>query len=93
VRQATAGAGALVAVEATQPGIWTIRAKGVSYRFACNALVPEESDFSHAVSGVWGGWSGEAQESNGRTDVSPFFLLLALAVLVGHQRVVTEAPS
>lgn len=93
VRRAVASGGPIVRIEATQPGVWTVRAKGIAFRFSCNALVPEESDFSRAVSGVWGGWSGEAQESNGRVDVSPLLLLLALAVLVGHQRLVRETPA
>jgi hypothetical protein len=97
LRQTVTTAGPLarptVAVEAAQPGIWTVKAKGVSYRFASNALVPDESDFSHAVTGVWGAWSGEAIENNGRIDVSPFLLLLALVLLTGHQRVVAEGAA
>jgi hypothetical protein len=97
LRQAVATAGPLgkpiVAIEAAQPGIWTVSAKGVSYRFACNALVPEESDFSRAASGVWGAWSGEALENNGRIDISPFLLLLALALLAGHQRLAAEGTA
>jgi hypothetical protein len=82
-----ANAHALV-VAATQTGIWTIETKSGAYRFSTNALFAEESDFAHAVTGTWGGWSSDALEANGFVDAAWIALALALAALVLQQRVV-----
>jgi hypothetical protein len=80
-----------IVVAATQTGTWSLHAGNATYRFACNALLPDESDFAHAARGTWGGWSTEAIEVNGYVEIAPIVLLLALAMLVMQQRVTAEA--
>jgi aerotolerance regulator-like protein len=78
-------------IMASQPGVWTAVAGTESYRFASNALVPQESDLSGARSGTESRWTADALTSGGHIDVAPLLLLLALAVAAAHQRIAFEA--
>lgn len=69
-----------VVVNADRVGVWKVDA----FSFAANALVPRESDLTHAAAGTFGGWSEASLLSSGYQDVAWLALLLALAVLVGH---------
>jgi len=80
-----------IVIAATQPGVWTLRANNETFRFSSNALLPEESDFAHATRGEFGGWTAEALETNGFVDAAWIALLVAIAILVAHQRATAEA--
>lgn len=91
--QTIASKGTDVVVAATQPGIWSVRSGNEQYRFAANALVAGESDLSRAASGTWGGWSDTVLTSSGYQNIAWALLLLALAALVLHQRVLRPATA
>src|SRR5204863_534039 len=78
-----------VVIATTQPGIWRVG----NYSFACNALAAGETDFSHNTSGDWGKWNDEALVSAGFENVAWILLLIALAILVFHQRISGAAPA
>lgn len=74
-------------IAATQPGIWKVG----TYSFACNALAAAETDLSHNASGGWGKWNDESLVSAGFENIAWILLLVALAILVFHQRVTRGA--
>jgi hypothetical protein len=85
-RMADARDGSVV-LAITQPGIWKVN----EHSLAANALVPEETDLSHNVTGGWGTWDVESLASAGFENATWILLLAALAVLMFHQRVTRSA--
>jgi len=76
-------------IATTQPGIWKVG----TYSFACNALAANETDLSHNASGGWGKWNDESLVSAGFENIAWILLLIALAILVFHQRISGAAPA
>lgn len=87
------GRSGTVVVNASIPGIWRVRAGTETHAFACNALVPSESDFTSARTGSWGTWSEDALAAAGHQDAAWLLLLAALATLAVHQRMTWRAAA
>ncbi|KKK85394.1 hypothetical protein LCGC14_2773750, partial [marine sediment metagenome] len=82
-----------VAVAATTPGVYTLRAGDYSWSFACNAASREESDLSACQSGRWGSWSDSEHFLYERADISWLLALGAIAVLTCHLMLVARSWS
>lgn len=82
-----------VVIATTQPGIWSVAADRERYRFAVNALAPDESDLRRAKSGAWGQWSESALTANGYGDAAWLAIVAALLLLALHQRVTAAVPA
>jgi len=77
-------------VRASQPGVWSIEAGADTYRFSANPIAPDESDLSSAATGSWGSWSTTPEPGETTRDLGWVAILLGLAVLLGHQYLVSR---
>ncbi|HEX7153961.1 MAG TPA: BatA domain-containing protein [Thermoanaerobaculia bacterium] len=75
-------------IAATRPGIWTVVAGDTRHQFAVNAIATGESDLSRAKRGEWGRWSEASLRAGGYENIAWLFLLIALAILLWHQKLV-----
>ena len=75
---------AAITVPAEQVGMYTIRAGGEDYRFAVNALCPDESDLRPCESGRWGEWVTPQALQEEFNSIAWVFLLVGLAALAAH---------
>lgn len=82
--------GGSLMIRASQPGVWTVEAGAESFRFAANPIAPDESNVSAAATGTYGSWSTEPEPGETNRDLAWVALLVALAVLLGHQRLVAR---
>ncbi len=79
-------------IRASRPGIWTAEATDATFRFAANPIAPDESNLAHAATGTWGSWSTEPEPGETNRNLAWVATLIALAVLLGHQRLVAKEP-
>ena len=71
-------------------GLYTVKAPGGVYQFACNAVSRDESDLSGGQTGSWGDWSGPTVLADRQISLRWAFLLLSMACLAGHLAVVAN---
>lgn len=83
-------AGRTLVVRASRPGVWSAEAGEATYRFAANPIAPDESNLTAAATGTWGSWTTEPEPSETTRDLGWVAALLALAILLGHQRLVAK---
>ena len=88
-RRTADGRSGVVVVNAATAGVWKVG----EHAFAANALVPNESDLTKTATGTFGGWTEEALASAGYESAAWILLLLALATLAVHQRVLWSAEA
>ncbi|HSR70621.1 MAG TPA: BatA domain-containing protein [Acidobacteriota bacterium] len=85
-RHSLTSTGGELSIPAPQPGLYRLRPEeGGSYSFVANLLHADESDLRAAASGRWGDWIDQAARRWEYADLTWFFLLAALAVLLFHQ--------
>ena len=73
-----------VHVHCTEPGVYKLEVGDLTYAFAANFLVAEESDISKCESGTWGDWKTPESLRKDYASFSWVFLLLALLILCAH---------
>jgi hypothetical protein len=83
-------AGRTLMVRASRPGVWSAVAGDATYRFAANPIAPDESNLSSAATGTWGSWTAAPEPGETTRDLAWVAALLALAILLGHQRLVSR---
>lgn len=87
-----AGGTGVVMVRASEQGVWTATAGDKTWSFASNPIAPDESNLSTAATGTWGTWSSTPEPGETNRDLAWIALLVLIAVLLGHQRLIsTEA--
>ena len=80
--------GAVVPV--TQPGLHRVELGGKRHAFFANVLAASESDLSTCSSGSWGDWRQVRATQRRYGETAWIFLLLALACLLLHQRLIAR---
>jgi len=80
-----------VEVPADRVGIFTLKTPRAEYAFACNALSSDESDLRSAAAGRWGSWNLSPIHQQREASLRWALALAALAVLAGHQKLVSVA--
>ncbi|HEX9983585.1 MAG TPA: BatA domain-containing protein [Thermoanaerobaculia bacterium] len=80
-----------VRIAATRPGIWSVTAGNERYQFAVNAIATGESDLSKSTRGEWGRWNEQTLRAGGYENLAWLLLLVALAILLWHQKVTAVA--
>jgi hypothetical protein len=82
--------GGVSLIRASTPGVWAAEAGEGTFRFAANPIAPDESNLAEATSGTWGSWSTEPEPGETNRDLAWIAALVAVAVLLGHQRLVAR---
>ena len=82
--------GGRLAIQADETGFWRISGRSGTYDFACNLFSPGESDLTGNVSGQWGSFADPETVKKKYASTSWFWILLSLAVLVGHLKVLAH---
>ncbi|HNS31637.1 MAG TPA: BatA and WFA domain-containing protein [bacterium] len=82
--------GGRLAVQADETGFWRISGKSGTYDFACNLFSPGESDLTGSVSGQWGNFVDPETVRKEYVSTSWLWILLSLAVLAVHLKVLAN---
>jgi hypothetical protein len=88
-RSQALAAGSLL-IRASAPGLWSVEAGNETFRFSANPIGPDESNLTSAASGTRGSWTTEPEPGETTRDLAWLTILLGLAVLLGHQRLVSR---
>jgi hypothetical protein len=87
----TLPAARLLTAPAEEVGVYALKLPETEYRYACNAVSPDESDVREATTGSWGTWEDSEIYRDRRYSLRPLLLLLAAALAAGHLLLVSAA--
>jgi hypothetical protein len=73
-----------IALETSQPGLYSVGWGGNTNAFSVNALAADESDLQKSVSGEWGAWKTDLSRRYEQSPMAWIFALCALGLLSLH---------
>ncbi len=80
-------------IRAHLPGVYSLRAGDERAEFAANVLNRDESDLTRCVTGRWGDDLDESALRTDYRDITPWLVLLAVAVATLHVWVLARKPA